>query len=781
MNIMYWVKEYILVLLAYGVTMFVWPEIVFRKFLNGRTLTMRICFDSLFMVFASNLLVLLMGLCHILNPWPVRIIFWGGLILSIVVPFVKENGVHTFKRILAFLTGGYGVKSLGSNMAKNTGKVVKESKSRVDRRMVDHYVLYILLVIAIIYGVIYYSAGVFESPSYGFSDIYVHHQWIAQLQDGKVFGSGIYPEGMHTFVYLLNACFGISVYSILLFMQTINITLFFLAIFLLGKELFNWRYSGLMALLLFLVMGQDTADTLFAFSRLQCSLPQEFAAAATLLCPVFLIRFLKSTKISGKETKFRDFYKDENLILFGLALFVTISAHFYCTIIAFFICLAVVPVYFKEVFYWKNLSKLASVVAISVALAVAPMLIALATGNVFQNSIGWAMKVINGDKYNDGTNITHTPTPTPLPGVSEPGQADSLLEKLQQIPELFVKQNYGTNFSSQTTFFFLTAAGVAIACVLIAGMITLIVGSVRKKKGKEKGESIAIWPYFGIILMLLNIMLMVMPGIIGLPQLVEYKRLGYYATIFNILVLLIPLDIIFGALNLYLKDKGDGFIAMAVAAGSIVIVVVSGYFHGSLFFELTRYTSAVNTTVKIMQENEREHYTIVSPVDETWQVAGHGYHEELVHFINEAMSKSYKLSTEKVYIFIEKHPLHYVQKHFPQVPMWLADGKRSQDICEFTKLVTTGPNETIHYDQDEEIGEYYHLTLPVNSYSYKNPNTRIIVESRAMNIMRDFDILYPRTLNVYYEDEDFICYSYEQNPDMPYELAIQELFKLDKE
>ncbi len=786
MDIFYWIKEYILVFLAYGILTFVWPEIVFRKWLRGRSLTEHLCFDSMFMLFAVNMYVLLLGLCHILNPWVVRVGFWGGLLASIAIPFFIKKGDHTLERFKALLIGAYGIKSFGRNVAFHTRNIFKKSRKKVNIKITNHILIYALLALAVIYGMIYYSMGVFESPTFGFTDLYVHEKWAYELTKGHIFSGGIYPEGMHTYAYMINACFGVSLYSVMLFLQPVHIALLLLVIFLLAKEIYNWRYTAVTALILFLTVGYSYHQTVFMFSRLQCTLPMEFGASATLICPLFLLRYLKDVRKNGKTFQYPALYKDANLIIFGLALFNTISIHFYCTIIAFFLCLAIVPVYFKETFSGKHFLRLLLTVLTSVFIAVLPMLLALAEGMQFQGSIGWAIDVMQGKKGNTEEVIIQ-PGVIPTPGTSDtdrPGTdiiIDDYINK-NTAPGLseILDRTYGVVFGNRAALIYKISALVALAAIIGVGLAIVIINLRRKKKGLAKKEGLCLAPLGALMLMLINIMIMGNPKLFGLPRLIDMYRLNYYATLLNLMVFLIPVDLCFGYIKLFLKGNRDGIIAVAVVISSLIVVVNTGIFHGALYFELTGYSSVASITQRIIRENEKESFTIVSTGTETWQIAGSGYHEELINFVNGTIAKSYKLPTDKVYIYVEKHPIQYIQQHFPEIPFWLADGEQSQNLLQFTRLVSTGSSNVIGYELDAEKGKTERVRFTAKlakslSALYRDKNTRILIESRAMNWIEEFEDLYPRTLKVYYEDEDFVCYYFEQNPNATFELAIQEM------
>lgn len=55
---------------------------------------------------------------------------------------------------------------------------------------------------------------------------------------------------------------------------------------------------------------------------------------------------------------------------------------------------------------------------------------------------------------------------------------------------------------------------------------------------------------------------------------------------------------------------------------------------------------------------------------------------------------------------------------------------------------------------------------------YKDLDTRTIIESKAYYWCQRFSELYPSEMKIYYEDEVFVCYYFQQEPHSPYNLAI---------
>ena len=181
-----------------------------------------------------------------------------------------------------------------------------------------HLTEYIVLLAVVLYGMIYFSWGSLQSYGYFFSDMYVHHEWINELLKGEIFSNGVYPEAMHCFVYCINTLFGIRVYNCLQLMGGIHIAVYLLCAYCLMREMFQWKYTPIFLLTVFLTLDiAANLDFMVCMSRLQLMIPQEFGMYTLFLCPLFLIRFLKSTKKGIHEIKRKNkifnYYWDDHL------------------------------------------------------------------------------------------------------------------------------------------------------------------------------------------------------------------------------------------------------------------------------------------------------------------------------------------------------------------------------------------------------------------------------------------------------------------------------------
>ena len=424
MENMYWFFEYGKVLSAYIFLMFIWPLVVFRRLLRGKSLTFQVCFCPTCSIVLINTVVLFLGLFHILNKWTVWLFFYGVFLFCLLrfLPLDK-NYIVTLKRLL---NKEYGVKLFLLRKGCGVRACCARFFRKIWRRISPHPIEYLLLFILVIYGMLYFSWGAFQDHSYGFGDMYVHHSWIYNLTLGKIFSSGVYPEAMHCFIYVMHTLFGIKIYSCNLFLAGPHIIVYLLSAYCMLKEVFRWRGSILIAMTLFLILRLDCIDAVFSMSRLQWTLPQEFGLFTQFLCAAFFVRYLRSSFHPKRGTGTMRGVWDENLLVFGLAISASFSIHFYTTIMAFFLCVCFLAFSLRRTFRKTHFLPLVTAAFLGIAVSAVPMAGALASGIPFQGSIGWALNVINGTdtKEGRGQNNTNTaPEETPAPDAGAAGSA----------------------------------------------------------------------------------------------------------------------------------------------------------------------------------------------------------------------------------------------------------------------------------------------------------------------------------------------------------------------
>lgn len=803
----YWATEFMKVLAGYGFLMFIWPAVVLRRFLNGRSTTFCFSFCVTFQPVLINTVVIMLGLFHVLNIWVIRALFYIPFLIEIVkwLGWGKKEG----RNIKHLLSGTYGVKLLCHNILSGFRKRVRTIFRMLCGRCHSHWWEYGLLSIILIYGIIYFSWGAFQDYSYGFGDLYPHNAWIYGLVQGKIFVEGVYPEGMHCFLYGLHALFGIRIYSCLLFMAGIHVAVFLLSAYVLMKEVFRWKYTPMFVLAAFLTVDVVCIDEIYSMSRLQWSLPMEFGLYTGFLCAAFLVRYLRSEKrivFRGKLTKG---YWGENLLVFMLALAASLAIHFYPTIMAFFLCLAFVPVHLRRIFSRERLWPLIIAAVGGFCVAVIPMGGALASGIQFQGSIGWAMSVIDGT---EGQVISGTgqEEPEEEPGQNggvtgtEPGQTGELSGAgsqgsgegfgstgeeeqikeplsvrikalLQRIKEFLLKEWKALYSAGYVTLYRSERAQWIVGFTILALLIwlgyrlpaSLLKLALRKRKRKPKPAYFD--QYLSITFASILFMGLYCAGSLGLPSLIAGSRLCTTIQMLILAMMGIPFDLVFSVLHLIIWEGLLKVMSAAVVGGIYVFTIMTGTYHGFLYYELTRFNGAVLTTYSITKTLPPYSFMIVSPVDELYQQIQYGWHEELVSFVNQSQEEEYRLPAEHLFIFIEKTPIEYAQSHFFTGPGWLACEKYPDYYYYY---VSQCPDITVSelIPADDLKGGRYQFMVSSSVYSILN--TRTVLESLAYKWCQEFAALYPGELQTYYEDEHFICYYIKQNPQNLYQLGI---------
>ena len=118
---------------------------------------------------------------------------------------------------------------------------------------------------------------------------------------------------------------------------------------------------------------------------------------------------------------------------------------------------------------------------------------------------------------------------------------------------------------------------------------------------------------------------------------------------------------------------------------------------------------------------------------------------------------------------MEKKPIAYAQAHLFQGPAWLISDNHTEL---FSNLESSLCPEIVSSQISPEMARKK-LEVESNPWDlYKELGNRTIVESKAYEWCQRFSELYPYEWRVGYEDENFICYYFKQEPHSPYNLAV---------
>ena len=223
-----------------------------------------------------------------------------------------------------------------------------------------------------------------------------------------------------------------------------------------------------------------------------------------------------------------------------------------------------------------------------------------------------------------------------------------------------------------------------------------------------------------------------------------------------------------GLLKEFFADNLMQGLSFGIAVGIVVMVCLSGSYHGYLYYEFTRYNAAVSVTNEIIETLPQNSFTIVSTTDEIYQVIQHGRHEELLTFLKNKNGDRYTLPTEYVFLYVEKKPLKYAHNHFFTGPNWLALEKYQEYYSGYSVCP-----QVVSSEISAEAAKQAIMYFGSPSRSYSNLESRTILESKLYQWCEAFQALYPNELKTYYEDENFVCYYIKQNTQFLYDLELE--------
>lgn len=792
----YWIVEFIKVLSGYIFLMYLWPSVIFRKKLSGKSLTFQFAFCSTVSILLSNTIILGLGLFHILNEGIVRWIYYGTFFLSIFKE--KELRRYIFAHIKRTLSGTQGWKLLIFRQAESLKIIIVNSFQQLNKKIKGRRIEYGILFVLIVFAVAYFSYGAFQCHSYGWGDMYVHHAWIYGLKEGKIFSAGIYPEAMHCFIYCMNDLFGISVYSCMMFLGEIHVSALLLAIYCFLREVMKSKYTVYLVLAAFLTIDMVCVDEIYGMSRMQYTIPQEFGLYTQFLCALYLVRFLRRNPEEGKAK--RKVWNDD-LFLFMTSLAASLAIHFYVTMMAFFLCAAIAIFGIVKVFKKENFKSLVIAVLAGMIISAAPMVLAYASGIPLQGSLNWGMNVMNGTDTKEGRTqqaqsiASENNAETSSQNESESQSSESIQqesgvqssqsvtseEKQQTETNDALEQEQTSQKKSRKTIgeyikmvykygyaqlYGDTRAKWLLGFTLIAGILSVInwiITAIRFRK-------LPFELYLGITAASVIFMILYAAPFLGLPEIIAGARLCLTEQVLLLSMMALPADEVLFAIG---RRKMACILPYLSVLGVAAIYAGTNYFgvyHGYLYYELTRYNSVVNLTNRIASEYPKQRYTIISTTDEIYQVIESGWHEEILDFYYKSKLEKYYIPTEYLFFYVEKNPIQYAQYHFFAGPRWLAQKKYSQYYKYSNAVISEGSVIKSSKISEDVLGEPL-TDMGKASDAYSNLKNRTILESELYFWCQDFKARLPYEIQVYYEDEDVVCYMIKQNPEHLYNLG----------
>lgn len=756
------------VLAAYTLIALLLPWLALRNVFCKFTISERIMGYFLAGNFYVIYLVFLMEFLHISG----RVTLTAGTITPfLIILYRKYRGriPETIEKFLLkvryILHGEHGWKTLLFGRKEEK----KRSYHRQDVKRWINYIPDLFLTALLIAGVCYvYGRNAVTVYGYKASDMPVHTYWVNLMDENHIFGAGVYPHGYHCIIYYLHKVFGFPTYVVMRvfgFVQTIFVHL---ALLVPLRALCKNRYTPYIGTAVYLMGNFFSAQT---YSRYASTLPQEFGMLFIFPTAYFAIAFFQKyaavLKAETEEEK-KEYTRITKWYLLGLIISfsLTLTVHFYNTMIAGVLCVGIAIGYFFRCLRWKYLKQLIIAALLSVLLAVAPMAIGVAMGNPLQGSLYWGMNVIKGtandsgnlstkkkvvkdkngnevtvvgdvddetiEKIKNGTIMTEGDGKTPVKPEPEKTFKQKVEEKIQAV----FNQTQSFVFDGNKKMTMLLTSGVAASVLL--GLLCVLF-----RRPDQAGAVWSIGAYTGLMFLMQSM------GVLGLPALMDPARNSiFFAYSVGVLLAVDADTVLYLTLGWFKKTW-----AMNLAALALLLMT------GNYIWEHQLYKKPVKTNAfemnenitcltNIIKSNEKNTWTICSANDETQMVYGNGYHYETITFLKEMKdiqkNPMVKIPTNTVYFFIEKKPLNYAQ--------------------------TVNPNDW----KNVKISKKYarqELDYSTGLTPYMGVN-RAVTMSHMYYWAQKFMELYPNVMNVYYETDQFVCYRVSQNGYNLYNFAI---------
>ncbi len=589
-------------------------------------------------------------------------------------------------------------------------------------------ILFLLTLATIFYGLFIHMLQTVGVSYFTASDLYVHLDWLRDLENGYLFLKGVYPYGFHNLIIAFNTLFPFDMVDVVQLWGTINFSLILLSLIFLIVRMFKSPFARLTAIWVCCV---SDIMVYFRFTdyRLSAGLPQGYSMIFIMPCIIFLFDYLK------RERRW-------HLVMSALSLGLTLFIHFYSTILVILAIPAILIVYFRKIFNWKKLKNILVFFSVVVFITTMPLIIGLALGNPLEKSLSWAASLTSSNPVIDEKDNTKE-----FLNQENEGSFRNLIEVIKnEVTYNFLAdqghKEEGTDYSflgQQNTF------KIPIFISIIAAIAVLIIGF--KKKTENASFQLFYLIYFGTLFSLAIGIVLGFPQIIALYRLWTIMRF-WIIPVFGFLPELLDL----------LADFGRRFILVLTTFLSLLIVMLLGYDsilmgHRNKGYVSTQaqYEQTVRLIQKIKKNFPSNSYTLVATTHEVSLVRNSGFHYELIEFLQDMQNpqnkKSLYIPSENIFIYIEKNVL----------PVYR--------IVDFAKPAREEKTEKISIEAAltplPEANEMYANQL--STFYYDNIENRTILMSKIYYWAMEYKKFFPDEMKIYYEDDDILVYHIKQD------------------
>ncbi len=774
------------VLVCYTALTLTLPTMVFWRRLKHMGVAERFVFCVVtgnFWIIFAVLILLLLGISSV----PTLLLLTYGLGLFVVCLRHRRKvaaGLQSFSNLVLWtLRGELRAGLLLHHAMSNLGLWLLGRLRVLGRWLRPRWIELLLLSVCLAGGLWFCSYQTLTLYSFGTSDLLVHVYWVNNMLDGTLYVSGVYPYGFHAILYFLAMLTGTDTLTLFRVFGPVQSVYIFLMLYLFVRKLCKCKYSAVISLIIFTL---SSAFGYFSLCRYQFSLPQEYAMLFLYPAGSYLERYYRlyrrkrrsdlefdgaalpegtaGTGIAQRQyaharkrnpfVRLWSWMREPKpmrnstylLVMFMLCLLLTLVVHFYVTIAAAFLCVAITLANLPGAFKPRPFFRLMGFVLLGVLIAVAPMALAYATGTKLEGSLRWGMSIISS--YDSTTKETEQePFATQIESPDLTSKGVQLGEKVR----LTLKSTYQFIKLAVTQGQW---ADIAVAATLMTLAFSLLGLLVLRRKTYVRR-------WLGIVIYLALLILTTKYKELGYPALMELNRSSIFVAYALVALFAFPVDLLYCAIARWKKATRfcDSVVCLLCCALMLALRVLPAPEGGvgwsrtlSSYFVL-QYPETDELLYDLYDNYPTEDWTLVSPVTETSLTYRRGWHYDLGLFILDQedwdQSTIITIPTQYVFFLVEKRPFQYNQ------------------------LVSMDAHTPL--DKTEVSAESAALTLPDSSELTGTEvyvKYRTVVESKAYYWAEAFQKLYPYEMEVYFEDDSVICYRLTQNPAKLYNLAI---------
>ncbi len=448
---------------------------------------------------------------------------------------------------------------------------------------------------------------------------------------------------------------------------------------------------------------------------------------------------------------------------FAISFGMTLSAHFYDTMIAGLLCIGVACGYFFRLFRPRYLWRVMLTGILSILIAILPMLIAFAMGTPLQGSLGWGMKVISGE--NNKEVIQSTPAQDADSNVGEDtgavqngeqtgaisdegdlaqGQGTVTVAR-KSLPERVVsklKSAFAAFWEAMRIYIILDSYPyfqmMLVGAIALLAVLSLVFFLVRQTDYAARCLSLSA----GMVML----SILQASSRLGLPTLMDAIRTCIFYAYVLAAAWSLCVDSVLQLLFGWFKKKWMLHLASLAALAAVVVCSSqAGLLREPPVRQSLQTNDAILCLTNILHDNKDFTWTICSANDELRMGEDYGYHHEVHTFLKDVERKgrthSVTIPTSKVYFFIEKIPIMYGRAYRGDEP----------------KIAS------IYAEEPLPRGAGISMYQGVN---------RLIEMSKLYEWAQEFAKYYPNDVKIYYESDNFVCYCVEQDLYRPFNFAI---------